>query len=598
MAIFVCNFKVITRGEGRSAVAAAAYRSGERIMNQWDGVEHDYSNKQGVAYKNILLPEHAPVKYQDRATLWNAVELAEKASDSRLCRECMVALPVELSRQQQIALVEEYVQRNFVDHGMCADIAIHDPVLRDDLHRPIDQEGNPTSDPTKFQYNNPHAHILLTMRPIDQNGRWEAKTQKEYICKKGGEEGKFTAAEFKAAQRQGWQKQYRYTMQDGSRAWLTPSEAEAEGLGMNDRTSRSPRSTTYGRKNPTCEYWSDRRRVPEWRQSWAELTNRKLEAAHIDASIDARSYEEQGIDRIPGVHLGTQGNLLEKRAQRLERMGESTAAARDRSENGRLNEEIKRYNQAADKYHHAEQAAERKIQQIAYTLENLRARHLCSGYTASSFRQTLATLQKISSQKETDIQDSLALLEAMMAMNEKSVQVIAALTAELTQLPVWRREKKQALKNQIQQEQQKIDDRNKYIISEWQRRGFQDESELRFEVEQQKQRIQSLNKQLDQVKNFEREAEVAATEHETLTRSIPAIYREKMDEKLLQIKPQTENEILRRLQQEFKDDFSHTDYARYRQADRKAGSGDRSRDTQRRQPLSTKKHSHGKRKPR
>lgn len=157
MAIFVCSFKIITRGEGRSAVAAAAYRAGEKIQNRWDGVEHDYTNKDAVVYKNILLPENAPDVYKDRATLWNSVELAEKASDSRLCRECMVALPVELSRQKQIELVEEYVQRNFVDKGMCADIAIHDPVLRDDLHRPIDEEGNPTSDPSKFQHNNPHA---------------------------------------------------------------------------------------------------------------------------------------------------------------------------------------------------------------------------------------------------------------------------------------------------------------------------------------------------------------------------------------------------------------------------------------------------------
>ncbi len=97
MAIYVCQIKAITRSEGRSAVAAAAYRSGEKIKNQWDGVEHDYTRKGGVVYKNILLPDHAPQEYRDRATLWNAVEMSEKASDCRLCRECIVALPRELS---------------------------------------------------------------------------------------------------------------------------------------------------------------------------------------------------------------------------------------------------------------------------------------------------------------------------------------------------------------------------------------------------------------------------------------------------------------------------------------------------------------------
>ena len=119
--------------------------------------------------------------------LWNAVEETEKTKDSRLAREFVVALPVELDTDSNISLLQDFIQKNFVDMGMCADFAIHDT----DGH-------------------NPHAHILLTVRPLNENGTWQYKTEKEYLCIKNGEEKGFTASEFKTAQKQGWEKQYRY----------------------------------------------------------------------------------------------------------------------------------------------------------------------------------------------------------------------------------------------------------------------------------------------------------------------------------------------------------------------------------------------------
>lgn len=124
---------------GRSAVAAAAYRSGEKLVNEWDGKTHDYTHKPGVVHAEIMLPAHAPPEFLDRATLWNSVEFSEKSSDAQLAREIEVALPVELSRTEQLALVRSYVRDNFVAEGMCADFALHD-------------KGD----------GNPHAHILLT----------------------------------------------------------------------------------------------------------------------------------------------------------------------------------------------------------------------------------------------------------------------------------------------------------------------------------------------------------------------------------------------------------------------------------------------------
>ena len=157
IAIFHCPIQIIKRSVGRSAVAAAAYRSGERLTNEWDGKTHDYTHKPGIVHKEIMLPAHAPPEFQDRSTLWNSVEQIEKASDAQLAREIEVALPVELSRAEQLALVRAFVKDNFVAAGMCADFALHD-------------KGD----------GNPHAHILLTIRPLRSDGKWGPKCRKVY----------------------------------------------------------------------------------------------------------------------------------------------------------------------------------------------------------------------------------------------------------------------------------------------------------------------------------------------------------------------------------------------------------------------------------
>jgi len=126
MAIYHCSIKIISRGKGQSAVAAAAYRAGEKIANEYDGKIYDYTRKGGVAHTEILLPGNAPAEYSERAVLWNAVEKIEKMKNSQLAREIELALPAELTREQNISLVRDYVQRNFVSAGMCADVCVHD----------------------------------------------------------------------------------------------------------------------------------------------------------------------------------------------------------------------------------------------------------------------------------------------------------------------------------------------------------------------------------------------------------------------------------------------------------------------------------------
>ena len=143
---------IIKRSAGRSAVAAAAYRSGTKLTNEWDGMTHDYTRKGGIVHAEIMLPAYAPPEFADRSILWNSVEQIEKARDSQLAREIEAALPRELSREQQLALVRSYVKDNFVDKGMCADFAIHD-------------KGT----------GNPHVHIMLTLRPLKENGQWVSR---------------------------------------------------------------------------------------------------------------------------------------------------------------------------------------------------------------------------------------------------------------------------------------------------------------------------------------------------------------------------------------------------------------------------------------
>ncbi|MDU5699597.1 MAG: MobQ family relaxase [Finegoldia magna] len=164
---FHFSVNIISRGKGKSAVASAAYISGEKIKNEWDGVTHDYTKKQGVISKEIFLPDHAPKEYKDRKTLWNSVELFEKNSNAQLARNFIISLPKELSIEENKKMIEEYVQNNFVKEGMIVDLAIHDE----------SREGN----------QNIHAHIMTIVRPINEDGTWGQKSKKEYILDGKGE---------------------------------------------------------------------------------------------------------------------------------------------------------------------------------------------------------------------------------------------------------------------------------------------------------------------------------------------------------------------------------------------------------------------------
>ena len=247
IAIYHCSIKIISRGKGRSAVAAAAYRAAEIIQSEYNGVTHDYTRKRGVVHTEILLPEYAPEEYSNRAVLWNAVEMSERNSNAQLAREIEISLPAELTQEQNIALAREYVQRNFVNKGMCADVCIHDK-----------NDGNP------------HAHIMLTMRPFNEDGTWAAKSKKEYILDDNGDRIMLKSGAFKT------------------------------------------------RKIYTVD-WNEQTKAEEWRSAWADTVNKYFEQNNIADRIDHRSYERQGVEQIPTVHLGVAASAMEKRGIATER---------------------------------------------------------------------------------------------------------------------------------------------------------------------------------------------------------------------------------------------------------------------------------------
>lgn len=287
MAIYHLEAKAVSRGSGRSAVAAAAYMSCSEIHNEYDGVTHDFTRKRGLVWQQVFLPKNAPPEWTDRSVLWNAVEAAEKSKDSRLARELVIALPIELDKMQWIKLLTAYIENHFISDGMCADVAIHDT----DGH-------------------NPHAHILLTVRPLDNKGKWQNKTEKEYLCVKNGEEKGFTAAEFLQAKEQGWEKQYQYFV-GKKKVYLSPSEAEKHGY---ERVNKYPKSTRFGRQNPIAARWNSDEQLVVWREQWAQITNRYLdEANRSDAHIDHRSHADRGLDEQPTIHEGYVARTIEQK---------------------------------------------------------------------------------------------------------------------------------------------------------------------------------------------------------------------------------------------------------------------------------------------
>lgn len=221
------------RSKRQSAVAGAAYQSGEKLFSEFDGRTKNYCHKAPeVVAKGILIPANAPPAYADRQTLWNAVEKVEGQWNSQLARGVIIALPRQLPKSEYEALIRDYCREQFVSRGMIADFAIHD-------------KGD----------GNPHAHILLTVRAIDENGKWLPKARKVYDLDK-----------------------------DGNRIRLPSGEWKSH-------------------KENTVD-WNGRKYAELWRSEWANAVNRCFEKHGITERLDLRSFERQRKEELPTVHLG------------------------------------------------------------------------------------------------------------------------------------------------------------------------------------------------------------------------------------------------------------------------------------------------------
>lgn len=410
MAIYHLEAKVISRGTGRSAVAASAYLSCSEIFNDYDGIQHDHTRKKGLVWQQVFLPRYAPQEWQDRSVLWNAVEENEKTKDSRLAREFVVALPIELSEAQWVKLLSEFISDTFVTDGMCADVAIHDP----------DPPGH-----------NPHAHIMLTVRPLDEEGKWQYKTEKEYLCVRSGEEKGFTAAEFKAAQVDGWEKQYQYKV-GKKKVYMTSSAAEAQGL---ERVSKYPKSTKYGRQNPVAERWNSEEQLVLWRKAWADVVNLHLEKANRAERIDHRSHAERGLDEQPTIHEGVVARALERKG-----------VVSDRCE---LNRQIKADNallrELKSQMKKLAQAVKASLPAFAEAMETLRANMVVFRYQLRHISRGKYKLGQYLDSAKPTLAGYLAVVEKI----KNAVKERKALLAEKKEISFWNLPKSKELNEKI-----------------------------------------------------------------------------------------------------------------------------------------------------
>jgi Ti-type conjugative transfer relaxase TraA len=250
MAIYHLHVKVIGRKSGSSAVASAAYRSGSRLRDERLDRSHDFSSKRGVVHSEVMLPENAPAVWKDRERLWNDVEAFEVRKDAQLAREVEFAIPREMTQSQGIELARDFVQAEFVDRGMIADLNVHWDMVEDGMLKP-------------------HAHVMLTMRAVDENN--------------------------------------------------------------------------FGQK---VRDWNRTEMLEHWRERWAELANQRLVELDIDARIDHRSLEAQGIALEPQSQIDAPAKRMEDRGIEAEGNEEAIGADANISDRAEMHREIARGNGA------------------------------------------------------------------------------------------------------------------------------------------------------------------------------------------------------------------------------------------------------------
>ena len=249
MDVISLHIGIISRQNGRSAIQMAAYCARDKLYSDYTGKSYDYTDRQDLVYHEVMLPDSAPDAFHSSEILWNSVEKVEKCRNSRLARSLIIALPKEFNHDIQIKMVCQYAKEFFVQHGMCADISIHD-------------KGD----------GNPHAHVLLTTRSLDRDGKWMCKQRRNYLLDKNGNR-------------------------------IHDPVTHRYKLGRSIKTND----------------WDEPERIEEWRKGWAEICQSWFKRCGISKEITHKSYARQGIDREPTIHLGAKVKALEDRGLTTDR---------------------------------------------------------------------------------------------------------------------------------------------------------------------------------------------------------------------------------------------------------------------------------------
>jgi hypothetical protein len=288
MSLFYMTVRNINKGK-QSALASASYRSGESLYSERDNETKSYGKREIEPDSFILAPNHAPEWVYDREKLWNEVEKVERNWNARLAREVLVALPVELNNEEQKDLLSEFVKSNFSDCGMVADVSIH----RDRIE-------------------NPHAHIMLTVRPFNEDGSWGNKKKKEYIK----ENGEFVFDD------------------NGKKKYKTISLTD----------------------------WNDKETLLKWRENFALKINEWYAKKGIDEKVSHESYEKQGIDKLPKQRLSlTEYRIEQREKENAVKQGEEY---KPKTFYGQLNEKIKKNNKLIEDINKESERKELRKQKI------------------------------------------------------------------------------------------------------------------------------------------------------------------------------------------------------------------------------------------
>lgn len=251
MALYHFSASQIKRSAGQSAIASAAYRAGENLFSTYYNEYSDYTHKGGVVHTEIFLPVNAPPEYCDRATLWNAVEHSEKHPQAQLAYSFDIALQNELTMDENIELARTFVQTCFVDRGMIADLAVHAPEKESGIQ-------------------NPHFHVMTTMRPLNKDGTFGQKQRREYVLDENGER-----------------------IRDESGNYVFNAVHTTD--------------------------WHEPEMLEAWRAKWCEMVNAKFAKKELDCRIDHRSYARQESNQIPTVHEGPNVRKMEAKGIRTEK---------------------------------------------------------------------------------------------------------------------------------------------------------------------------------------------------------------------------------------------------------------------------------------